>query len=58
MLKKIKHTGHFEDFNRKQYTIEIFSPMSLFFHEDSKWLTLQYQEWHIWNLHEKLSSLS
>ena len=26
-----QHTDHFEDFNRKQYTIEIFSPMSLVF---------------------------
>ena len=35
------YSDHFEDFNRKQYTIEIFSPMSLVFHEDSKYATLE-----------------
>jgi len=46
ILKYVKITehlpsGHFEDLNRKQYTIEIFSQMSFVFHKDSKYATLE-----------------
>ena len=44
------HNDHFEDFHRKQYTIEIFSPMILFCHEDSKYATLEIKRWALWKL--------